>query len=83
MADVDPEKILAELEAKRLLLRRNGGKSAWEGKAETRNKALLIGMLVIIGLAGLALWGLSIVMEQIPRPAHPSAPSAPAASETR
>ena len=69
MSEIDPEKILAELDAERLQL----GMSAPHPRDaasldEVRpGKFLLAGVVAIIGIGAVALWLLLLVLDQIPQ----------------
>jgi len=65
MADVDPEKILAELEAARALVRKPE-----RGDLDARLKTLIISVVAIVVLAAGALWILSFVLEGMPHGSH-------------
>jgi len=66
MAEIDPEKILAEFEAARAQVRK-GGRNKLDGSSGAgSNKSPLWSILIIAGIAMAALWLLMIVLEQIP-----------------
>jgi len=65
MAELDPDKILAELASARLRQ-----KAASGGSKSDANQRLMIGTIIILVVAALALWVLSFVLDQMPRPRH-------------
>ena len=64
MAEIDPEKILAELAAARARLREAAPAS--ETNIPLAGKKLIIGTVAIFGMAALALWLLLMFLEQLP-----------------
>jgi len=65
MAEIDPEKILAELEAARI---------ATASRARSRpgrNMVFAVVTLLIFAIAAFALWLLATLLEGMPKPANP------------
>jgi hypothetical protein len=64
MAEIDPEKILAEFEAARTRLRHP---ESSEG-IDARLKMILVSTVIIVVVASVALWALSTILDSMPRP---------------
>ena len=68
MAEIDPDKILAEFEIARLQIRKKE-KTAFTGIPK-EGRGLAIGLVVVLGFAALALWVLMMILEQMPHSTH-------------
>ncbi len=73
MADVDPEKILAELEAARLAASSRRAKPG-------RNAVLVVIVLLILAIASIALWVLTLMLDGLPRPERSEGKGSPSAA---